>query len=315
MVDPDRLWRYFDPDENYKLKLDSTGNPVLKEAWQVLDEAEFVPYDQSQFATKLFKLGDLPAGLMFTGISVVDNRAVRSIVSEFVSHEVVGHGAGVHKSPYTIEELARSFHQRIRTYYERDFPPPAPGQPDFDRPHLEFLVAGYDSDKADPTVARIDVGADRVMIPFPSGRHGVSFAGQMDWIQRIVFGTDNENKARIQERSQALLMQYREELLAHLKPQGVTSLPEPSGQLDFFNNWDLNRLMARWGDFSEQSAIDCVNFFLRTMIDAQNFDTRLPTVGGNVHIAVIRKATGFHPVTKEVWRHGSHEVQIPEVGQ
>ena len=67
-------------------------------------------------------------------------------------------------------------------------------------------------------------------------------------------------------------------------------------------------------EFSEQNAIDCVDFFLRIMIESQSVSSRLPTVGGNVHIAVIRK-DGFHPVSKEVWRHGSYEVNIPEVGR
>lgn len=40
----------------------------------------------------------------------------------------------------------------------------------------------------------------------------------------------------------------------------------------------------------------------------------LPTVGGDVHIAVIRK-DGYSPVTKEVWTHDGYEVPVPEVGR
>ncbi len=310
MVDPIRLLDYFDPDDNYKLKVDSSGNPELKAVGQILEEAERVPYNQTLHATKLFKLGELPVGLMFTGISVIDQRTVRSIVSEFVNGTVEEIGDG----PYTVKGLSNKLASLLHGYYEGTYPTPPSGRPGPDRPGLELLLAGYDSDKSDPSIVRVDARENRASIQFGPGEFGVAFAGQTDWIQRIVFGTDHMNKFRIEERVEDLLGQYRQELLDHLAPVGISSLPEPSADLFVFNNWRLNELEADWDEFSEQNAIDCVDFFLRIMIGAQDVDSQLPTVGGDVHIAVIRKETGYHPVTKEVWKHGDHEVRIPEVG-
>ena len=62
------------------------------------------------------------------------------------------------------------------------------------------------------------------------------------------------------------------------------------------------------GGILRADAINCVDFFLRIMIQAQDISSQLPTVGGDVHIAVIRK-DGYHQVTKEVWQHQAHEVE------
>lgn len=50
------------------------------------------------------------------------------------------------------------------------------------------------------------------------------------------------------------------------------------------------------------------------MIQAQDISSQLPTVGGDVHIAVIRR-DGYYPVTKEVWHHQGYEVETLEDGQ
>ena len=140
----------------------------------------------------------------------------------------------------------------------------------------------------------------------------------MDWIQRIVFGTDSRNRVKLRVRADELLGLYRQKLEEHLQSIGQQfELPNHSDFGDelqmFHGDWDLDGLDANWPEFSEQNAIDCVEFFLEIMIRAQDVSSQLPTVGGNTHIAVIRK-DGFFPVTKEVWTHGEHEVSIPEVG-
>ena len=149
---------------------------------------------------------------------------------------------------------------------------------------------------------------------FGPGEFGVAFGGQMDWIQRIVFGTDNRNRIRLRRRVDSIQDQYRQDLLEHLEAKGVTDLPKPRRELSLFHDWDLDGLQANWAEFSEQNAIDCVDFFLRIMIGSQDVSSRLTTVGGSVHIAVVRK-DGYHPVTREVWEHGDHSVPIPEVGR
>jgi hypothetical protein len=150
---------------------------------------------------------------------------------------------------------------------------------------------------------------------FGSGEFGIAFGGQMDWIQRIVFGTDVRNQINLQQRLEALQARYRELLIGVLAENGYTGdvpVAESFGpEMLLFNEWQLDGLATNWAEFTEQNAIDCVDFFLRIMIQAQDVSAQLPTVGGNVHIVVIRR-DGYYPVTKEVWKHGEHEVPTPE---
>jgi len=69
---------------------------------------------------------------------------------------------------------------------------------------------------------------------------------------------------------------------------------------------------ARFGDFSEQNAIECVDFFIDIMTKSQLFSARLPVVGGDVHIALITKTRGFEYVSREELRHGEHAIEIKE---
>ena len=309
MVETSRLYEYFEPGDEWKLKLGRDGDPILKNVWDLTLKAEHVPFNQSLHVNKLFKIGDLPVGAMFTGVSSLGNWPIRSIVSEFVDgleSEAEADLVCAHR----VETLAKKLLDLLGSYYDKAYDPSWPNRPD-----LELLVAGYDHDEAFPTVMRINVPTRQLRHNYLPGQFGVSFGGQVDWIQRIVFGSDHANLSRLKERSRNLLSQYRQSLIKHVRPHGLADLPAPGPDLDLFHNdWRLQGLQADWADFSEQNAINCVDFFLRIMIGSQDVSSRLPTVGGDVHIAVIRK-DGFHPVSKEVWKHGDHEVSIPEVGR
>lgn len=94
-------------------------------------------------------------------------------------------------------------------------------------------------------------------------------------------------------------------------------IPHPDSwgdELNLFKNWSLQGLDAHIADFSEQNAIDCVDFFIEIMIRAQAVSSQLPTVGGDINIAVIRK-DGFRFVSRQEWRHGDHRIKVPEAQQ
>ena len=248
---------------------------------------------------------------MFSGIVSIGDYTIRSLVSSFVENdEATKKNRTVE---YTVEGISRRILQLLRENYTQAFPKP------FLEEELELLVAGYDMDEQRPTIFRVNVRENRIDCAFPAGEYGVAFGGQTDWIQRIAFGTDPRNRAKLEVRSQELQNLYREKMVQKLTADGYTGeLPKPEDFGDeltlFQGGWELDGLEVNWGDFSEQNAIDAVSFFLRIMIKAQDVSAQLPTVGGDVHIAVIRK-DGFHAVTKEVWTHEGHEVSVPEVGR
>ena len=69
--------------------------------------------------------------------------------------------------------------------------------------------------------------------------------------------------------------------------------------------WSFDGFHANWGDFSEQNAIDCVDFFIRIMREAQRFATAMPTVGGDIHIALVSKS-GYKSISKEEYTLDTH---------
>ena len=310
-VSPFVLMQYFDAQNNYKLKMKADGTPELEDFGHIFNESEQLPYNQLLHVNKFFKLGELPIAVMFSGILSIGDHTIRGLVSSFVENDKTMKRRW--NRSYTVEDITNGLLKSLREYYIKEFPKP------FLEEELEILVAGYDKSEQRPTIFRINVKENEVECEFPPGEYGVAFGGQTDWIQRIVFGTDIRNRVKLEARSREQQNLYREKMAQKLASCGYTGdLPKPEDFGDelrlFHGDWELDRLEVNWGDFSEQNAIDAVSFFLRIMINAQDVSAQLPTVGGGVHIAVIRK-DGFHAVTKEVWTHEGHEVDVPEVGK
>jgi hypothetical protein len=176
------------------------------------------------------------------------------------------------------------------------------------------MLGGYDRKKFTAAVARIYVHKNDM--DKPDQDFGVYFGAQMREIQRLVHGTDPENKAKLIRRVSDLLDRYHTLLSQQLQDAGIQfNLKAPNqfgDRLWLFHDWDLEHLNANIGAFSEQNAIDCVDFLVNIMIKSQQFSAEMPTVGGEVQMAVVKKGSGFTYVSKREWRHGDHAVPIQE---
>lgn len=310
LVDPLDLLEFFDIDNGFKLKVDDQGKPLLDSLLTIMEQAQSVPYNQLNNVSKLFDLSPLPMGVMFTGITSIGNRTIGKMISEFKERDRA-FSAHTEPSNYTVRAVGDRLLQSLRQTYASTYPQL------HTRPELELIVGGYDNLSYLPSLYRIDVREDEIVEIFSEeSPFGVAFGGQNDWIQRIVFGTDEENQIRLAQRSQDLLLEYHRLVSEAVTKAGIPFEVPPPGfwgdALNLFNNWDLHGLDANFADFSEQNAIDCVDFFIEIMIRAQAVSSRLPTVGGDIHIAVIRK-DGFRFVSLEEWRHRDHSIEIPGV--
>ena len=287
-------------------------NPYLDSLLTVMEQAQSVPYNQLGNVTKLFDLSPFPMGAMFTGITSIGNRTIGKMISEFKERDpAFSTDAG--PSNYTVRTVGDRLLQSLRQPYASTYTQP------HTRPELELIVGGYDHLSYLPSLYRIDVREEEIVEIFSNeAPFGVAFGGQNDWIQRIVFGTDEENQIRLAERSQDLLLEYHRLVSEAVANAGIAfEVPAPDSwgdALNLFTDWDLLGLDANFADFSEQNAIDCVDFFIEIMIRAQAVSSRLPTVGGDIHISVIRK-DGFRFVSREEWRHRDHSIDIPGVRQ
>ena len=211
MLDPFQVSKYFDPDDEFKLRLNPEGFPLLTDFSQLYEVTEPVPYNQLLHVKKLFQLGRLPVAVMFTGISSIGTHTIRGLVSEFSAGN-----PKIDDDEYTVRGIAAQFLEFLREYYEQEY------QQSFEQPGLELLLAGYDKTERWPAIVKVDVQENSVTQSFSAGEFGIAFAGQMDWIQRIVFGTDVSNRIRLMYRSRSLMDLYRDKLLDQLKGEGTT---------------------------------------------------------------------------------------------
>ena len=319
LVNPFDLYEYFDFDNDFSIKLDDQGKPKLDNFSTIMEQAQDVPYNQSGNVLKLFDLHPLPMGVMFTGITSIGNRTIGKMISAFKEHGEFEDVVNVppeytEQYSYTVHSVGDLLRKFLREDYLREYPE------EHEQDELELIIGGYSEGSHLPTLCRIDVQQDEIEKIFPDDQpFGVAFGGQMDWIQRIVFGTDTYNKVRLRMRARDLLLKYRQRISEALDSSGIEfEVPRPSSwgdELELFNNtWDIYGLDVDVADFSEQNAIDCVDFFIEIMIRAQDVSSRLPTVGGDINIAVIRE-DGFRFVSRQEWRHRGHSIKIPGVKQ
>ena len=312
LLDPLDLLECFDPNDNFKLKVDDQGKPLLDNFSILMEQAQAVPYNQLSNVSKLFDLSPLPMGVMFTGTTSIGNRTIGKLVSEFKEKEPA-FNADAEPSNYAVRVVGDRLLQALSQLYASTYPLP------YDRPELELIIGGYDKLNYLPSLYRIDVREDTIVEIFSSDSpFGVAFGGQKDWIQRIVFGTDENNQVSLAERVHDLLVDYHHKISAAVADAEIAfEVPHPDSwgdELNLFNSWGLHGLDANIADFSEQNAIDCVDFFIEIMIRAQAVSSQLPTVGGDINVAVIRK-DGFRFVSRQEWRHRDHSIMIPGVQQ
>lgn len=300
MIDPYALAKdFFDPEKGWKLKVDRDGNPLLKEFKDIDDKAQEIPYNQMTHVTKMFSLSPLEMGVMVTGISSIGDRTIKSLVNEFKRTDVAFNEK---KRPpnYTVNTISNRLFKFIGEYYKKKY------SETMAKPTLELMVGGYDKQKPIPTIYRICVHKNEVVSPL-NGGFGIAFGGQMQEIQRLVFGTDFINKIRLSWRFEELFDRYRDLLQDSLKKKGISEKLKRytsfGDKLKLFKDWGFYEFVAEWEDFSEQNAIECVNFFVEIMIKSQQFSSMLPMVGGDVHIGLITKEDGFLFVSREEYEH------------
>jgi 20S proteasome alpha/beta subunit len=299
LVDPlDLISEFFDPENEWNLKVGNDGKTILQDFHDIYKKARSVPFDHMTHVTKIFSLAPLEIGVMQTGIVSIGDRTIKSLINEFKSNEPAFNNK---KKPtnYTVKSIGKKLLNFINKFFKEAYP-------NDKKPHLEFMIGGYDKQKQVPSIYRIYFHENRLDEVFIES-FGIAFAGQMQEIQRIVFGIDGTNSLILTERAKILFDKYRELSQKYLEKKGITEeLPRwdvYKNELSLLKDLELNRFDAEWGDFSEQNAIECVNFFVEIMIKSQQFSRGLPTVGGAVHIGLITKKNGFQFISKEEYEH------------
>ena len=164
---------------------------------------------------------------------------------------------------------------------------------------MELMLGGYDKGKQTPGMVRIHVQkntASKVDYDYC-----IFFGGTTREIQRMLFGIDAVNKARLIRRNKQLLEKYREYIKQYLHNNNIEiNVPEAEemgNDLSLFRDLDMDILQMNCAAYSEQDAVECAEFLVNTMINSQRFSNQIPSTGGKVQIAAISKQAGFQFVT------------------
>jgi hypothetical protein len=287
-----------------KLKVDSSGIPLLREPNQLWKMSKHYPVDQLPSVTKAYALGE-KAALLFAGASRVGSVTVKNLVGSFLDSFLEGS---------TMEKVADDLKTFVADIYEKEILKAE------SRPSMEIILSGYSPSSRNPQAFRLSFSynwntekfVSEVIEEVKSGKFKVIFGGQYDVIQRVVTGVDLSTFLNLQTRGWAMLRAYRSEIETALKAGGFTGavpdIVEGEDRYDVFGGQliGVSRMHFDEGSLSEQAGIDFVAFLLNTMIKAQEFSSSIPTVGGDVHIGMLSADHGLKWISPEQYRFQGH---------
>lgn len=131
-------------------------------------------------------------------------------------------------------------------------------------------------------------------------------------IQRVVYGFDFINYQRHLYKINDIFKKYISIVRADLEEKEIDyELPKLKNVEETLNIRDISwayGMSASWANFSEQASIDFVDFLVDIMKKAQKFSNKLPTVGGETHIAIITKSHGFKWISKEEYKYKDYGI-------
>ena len=284
MIDPAKIYSHFDEEGNLK------ENKSDFNFWKdIFKKKEDVPYSHMAHMEKLFKLRS-NVGVVTSGLVSIGDRTIKSLILEMAED-----------CKTKCENVVDKLINQIKPYYEAEFPKTRY------QPVIEFIVAGWDSGDNKPKTYRIKFPGQ--IEPDLDQEYGIFFGGQYREIARLMHGTDAENMVKIENRHTMLLARFANDI-KKLNPGQEVILPNlSSSRFHMFGpedpedsdseKWRLSGFEANYADFSDQNAINCVYWLIDLMIKVQEFGDSMPTVGGEIHVAIIDKKEGFRFLSQE----------------
>lgn len=212
----------------------------------------------------------------------------------------------------TVEHVANEFLAYIRSVWEIEvnFEAADPSLHMF-LPPLQFIVAGHCSEDYMGRVYKLDILQNVCIDTFPEGDHcGVCWAGQSDFVERLLLGVDHGVKFSVQEQfgrsMRDATTQVLTEMVEKLSKAGM-AIPE-GFEMDFSGlpsvpSWESAQADIQFQDLSTQYAIEFVELLVNTQSGMQRFGSGIPTVGGRTHIGVLRRGESFKMLNEPELTH------------
>lgn len=149
---------------------------------------------------------------------------------------------------------------------------------DYTGPQMVFHIGGFNEKDPYGMVAKFSIPNNPKPEEDNPGQFGLSWGGQMEFVNRIIKGFDPNLTYKIKE-FLVLTEEKRNELEQFLNQQFPSKIPYPFLPL--------------------QDCVDLSMFLLRTTIDIQNWIVGVRGVGGEIDIAYITRTEGFRAVQQK----------------
>ncbi len=312
MIDPfELLDRFIEVDKkgDLELKKGKDGKVIFKQLSDLSTLIEDLPYNQQTNVTKIYNIQGCKVGVLFAGIASIGEMSVKNIIDDFTDEPEVEKYI---KSSVTVKGITNKLADYIKKIYDISFK-------GWDyKPVMEIITSGYSDKHNKPEIFKTIFSSSGVSIEqsCKRGEHKIVFGGQYDIIERIVLGIDFSTFNRYTSLIDKILSTYHSSIEKEMAAQGAAfKVPKPN---DFNEVQEVlkERFWSGVGfplaNFSEQAAIDFVEFLVQVMIKSQQFSSKLPTVGGDIHMAIITKSGGFRWLSKEEYKFQGNGVSKHE---
>lgn len=303
MIDFFTFYKKYFNDAGKVLK-DNSGNILLEDNDSLRREFENIPYNQLPNVTKLYQLKPAIACVMFAGLSIVGDKSIRNLIDSFLSET---HIKEYLNGNYYIRGIATRLKKYIQIDYNKTY------ESWDSKPSMEILVSGYTKNKIEPEIFKIKFGDENpeIITERKRGEYGIVFGGQNREIMRFVRGLDVQNLMNYYDQITELFDKYIEYLNKLMEKRKIIVKIKHPRDIQDFDLYDfkwIEGLHTDYDNFSDQAAIDFVDFLVDIMVKAQQFSNRLPTVGGNIHLALMTKSNGFSWISHEAFTYKGREV-------
>lgn len=209
----------------------------------------------------IYEREDFHVAAVTAGLAILDGMTIAEHANKF--RREGGNGLD------TVEQVAASFLTYVREKWELtvDYKESS-GSDSFEPiyPNVEFLVAGFEP-TGEGRVYRLDILANQMELQY-DGRPGIAWAGQANFVQRLLIGAD-----------------------AGLQAELVNSYGLEDAKLTAA--LDGSRTNIDFANLPTQYAIDFVEMLVNTQSGMQRFEPGIATVGGRTHVGVLRRGETF----------------------
>jgi len=282
---------------------DADGNELIDATGQrVVSMAHLQPYVTNVFggAQKMFCLyedDDTSVAAVTAGMATLGGVTIAGVAARFKKRNLAEG-----KTFRTVKEVAEAFLAHVRVEWEIQVEYETAEEekrPYF--PDVQFIVGGYGADDASGIVFKLSVNSLTMEEQFAwRSRSGTCFAGQSDFVERLLVGVDqriiNDVEAAIRQMLAVHSEATAQALLDRLKDAGVT-LPEgftfDTPDFPVQLPWFENVASIDFGNLPTQYAVDLAELLVNLQSGVQRFATGVATVGGRTHIGVLKRGEKF----------------------